>query len=342
MDWTARLSRGLVPGAGEGAASRTYFLVNLVLLLALAVAMVWAVLAVLRRTGGRRGDALLVAAAPTLALAGTINWDLLAVVAAVLAVLAWVHDRPLVTGALIGAGTAAKLFPLFLLGPLLVLCLRERRMRDFGRALAAAAVAWLLLNAPVLLLYPDGWLEFWRFNVARPVDFGSVWYALQLLGTPVPAVNGVAVAVLGALLLGVAVLAWKARHPPTLAQLGFLTIAAFLLTNKVYSPQYVLWMLPFAVLARARVPLGRALREWSIWQAAEVAYWFAVWRYLADPLTEDWYTAATLVRVAATGYLCAQVVRDILADRVERPTDTRGGGQAERSAAAREPTVGLR
>ena len=45
------------------------------------------------------------------------------------------------------------------------------------------------------------------------------------------------------------------RAPPTtprLAQLGFLIVAGFLLVNKVYSPQYVLWLLPLAVLARPR------------------------------------------------------------------------------------------
>lgn len=313
MDWTARLTRALVPGADVAVASRAYFLTTVLVLLALALLTVWAVGATLRRGGGRPGDALLVAAAPTLVLAGTVNWDLVAVAAAVLAVLAWTRERPVLAGLLIGAGTAAKLFPLLLLGPLLLICLRHRRTRDFARALGAAAGAWLVINLPVLVFYPDGWLEFWRFNAAREADFGSLWHAWQQLGLPVPAVNTVAIAALCLLLLGVAALSWFAPRPPSLAQLGFLAVAAFLLTNKVYSPQYVLWLLPFAVLARGHVPRLGVLRDWAIWQAAEVVYWLAVWRWLAGTLPEEWYyPAATLLRIAATAYLCGQVVRDAL------------------------------
>ena len=34
-----------------------------------------------------------------------------------------------------------------------------------------------------------------------------------------------------------------------------LVVAAFAITNKVYSPQYVLWLLPLAAMARPRWPL---------------------------------------------------------------------------------------
>ena len=50
---------------------------------------------------------------------------------------------------------------------------------------------------------------------------------------------------------------------------------AFLLVNKVYSPQYVLWLLPLAALARPR------WRDLLIWQACEVFYFFAVWMHIA-------------------------------------------------------------
>ena len=56
------------------------------------------------------------------------------------------------TGIFIGLGTATKLYPLFFLGPLLVLCLRERKMDDLGqdgrsrhRRLAVSRPADLLL-----------------------------------------------------------------------------------------------------------------------------------------------------------------------------------------------------
>jgi uncharacterized membrane protein len=309
MDWTARLTRFLDPNGDVGSLSQTYFVVNLVVLLGFALAVVWGTWALLRRTGRRPSDAILVAAAPTLALAGTINWDLVAVACAVLALLAWAHERPVLAGALIGLGTAAKLFPVFILGPLLILCLRERRLGFYAKAFAGAVGAWLVVNVPIMILYPDGWLEFWRSNASRPADFGSFWYALELQGHPVGDLNTVAVTTLVLLCAGIAAWAWFAPTAPTPAQLAFLVIAAFLVTNKVYSPQYVLWLLPFAVLAFGHVPLSRLVRDWLVWQAAEVFYWLMVWRYLAGTVDNDWlYPLATYLRIAATVYLCVSLL----------------------------------
>ena len=89
--------------------------------------------------GRRPWDAAMFAVAPTLALAATINWDLYAVALLSLGMLAWAREKPAAAGVLIGLAAATKFYPLFLLGPLLVLCLRAGRMREYWTALAAAA-----------------------------------------------------------------------------------------------------------------------------------------------------------------------------------------------------------
>ena len=63
----------------------------------------------------------------------------------------------------------------------------------------------------------------------------------------------------------VSLLVLAAPRRPRLAQVAFLLVAGFLLVNKVDSPQYVLWLIPLAVLARPRWPAFLA------WQATEVA-----------------------------------------------------------------------
>ena len=86
----------------------------------------------------------------------------------------------------------------------------------------------------------------------------------------------------------------------------------FTLLSKVYSPQYGLWLIPLAVLARPR------WREFLIWQATEVVYFFAVWYYLAGgydvnrALPEKPYALAICLHLAGTLYFTAFVVRDIL------------------------------
>ena len=44
---------------------------------------------------------------------------------------------------------------------------------------------------------------------------------------------------------------------------------AFLLTTKVWSPQYSLWLVPLLALARPRWRLA------LVWQFVEIAVWFA-------------------------------------------------------------------
>ncbi|MFC0533238.1 glycosyltransferase family 87 protein [Phytohabitans kaempferiae] len=315
MDATARLTRA-VGGGGESGLTRTYFDVNVVVLLGFALATVAVVWALPRDARHRLVGALLVASAPVLAFTGTINWDLVAVLAAVAALLAWSRGRPLVAGILIGLGTAAKLFPLFILGPLLLLCLRGHTMPAFARTATGAVAAWVAVNLPVALRYPDGWLLFFRFNSDRPAEVGSPWYGLDLVGWGVPALNLVAPLCFAALCAGVAWVAWRAPEPPAVAPLAFLVIAAFLMTNKVYSPQYVLWMLPFGALAVGALRGKRPLVVWGAWQAAEVLYWYMVWDHLEmghriNGVAGALYLLSIVLRLAATTWLCAIVTRNM-------------------------------
>ncbi|MFC9463021.1 glycosyltransferase family 87 protein [Streptomyces sp. NPDC058430] len=293
---------------------KVYWMVNAGMLMICAVAIAICVTRTHRR---RPWDGLLVALAPAFALTATINWDLLAVALTAAAMLMWSRGRSVAFGVLLGLATAAKFYPFLVLGPLLLLCWRAGRWRDFGKALAGSVGAWLVVNLPVMLLAPEGWSKFYRFSQERGVDFGSVWLIIQQRWdaqiSPDNA-NTYAMVLMVLACLGITALALTAPRRPRLAQLAFLVIAAFILTNKVYSPQYVLWLIPFAALARPR------WRDFLIWQACEVAYFLGIWMYLAYTtsgdkhrgLPTDGYHFVILIHLLGTLYLCAVIVRDIL------------------------------
>ena len=306
-DLAARIARWW---GGTGSVSVTFYEVNAVLLIACGVLAAWATV----RSAARPGDALMFAGAPSLALTSLINWDLLAVALTGFAVFFWARSRPVWAGVFIGLGFAAKLYPVLLLGPLLLLCLRASRLREYGHVLAATVLTWLVVNVPVALASPQGWAWFWRFNHSRPGEFGSIWYLFALSGRPVPELNRISTVLFALICLGIAVLVLRAPCRPRLGQLGFLVLAGFLVVNKVYSPQYVLWMLPFVALARPR------WRDWAVWQAAEVAYWAAIWMHIGGYLGgHGWlYHGATIARILATSYLAVMVVRDILHPEQDR------------------------
>jgi uncharacterized membrane protein len=298
------------PGVADE--SGLYFMVTAVLLAGFGL------LAAYFMAGAHRGrpwDAMLYAASPALVLTGLINWDLLAVAAVAGALWAWARGRPLLSGVFIGLGAATKLYPLFLLGALLVVCLRNRRIRAFLLATGSAALVWLVANAPVLLLGFEQWKVFWSFNSERGADLGSLWLVLQQMGHTVTPdlINTVSWVFFIAVCLAVFVLGMFAPRTPRIASLAFLVVAGFLLVNKVYSPQYVLWLLPLAVLARPR------WRDILIWQAGEVFYFAAVWLYLGEYTApgasgepDRFYWVAIFVRILAELYLMAVVVRDVL------------------------------
>jgi uncharacterized membrane protein len=275
--------------------------------------LVVALVLLVRAQPRRPWDALFVAGSPSLALAAMINWDMLAVGCVAGIVWAWAKRRPVVTGLLIGLGTATKLYPLFFLGPLLVLCLRERRLDAWVRTCTAALAAWLLLDLPVFVWSPDAFLWFWHFNASRGADFGSLWLLASSRGYSAgpSLINLATLALFGSACLAIAALGLLARRRPRLVQLVFLVVASFLLVNKVYSPQYVLWLLPLAALARPR------WRDLLIWQACEIFYFFAIWMHIGNFFVAqgafDWvYSLAILVRVAGEVFLMGLVVRDIL------------------------------
>lgn len=287
---------------------------------------------------GRSWDAVFFAASPTLALTGLINWDMLAVALVAAALWAWSRDggrgSPILTGVLIGLGAAAKLYPLFLLGALLVICLRDRRLLDFARATAAAIVAWMLANAPAYLTGPEPWEVFWTFNSDRGADLGSVWLLLSQgfeMSLAPEFINRWSWIFFIIWCGAVLVLGLLADRTPRFAQLAFLIVAGFLLINKVYSPQYVLWLLPLAALARPR------WRDQVIWQASEIFYFMAVWWYLGGYIATatggdpPLYWLAITLRLLGELYLIAVVARDVLLaeyDVVERPDLARAPDRA--------------
>lgn len=296
---------------GMAAEVNRYFLATSVFLFLAALAAGWFLAGAHRR---RPWDALPFVLSPALLLTGLVNWDLLAVTFTAGALWAWSRGKPLLAGVMVGLGAATKLYPLFLLGAMLVVAWRRRRLDWFGLATGGAVVAWILANLPAWLTGMEQWKVFWRFNSDRGADLGSVWLLLSRLGhtASIDQINTVSWIFFAGCCALIALLGLVAERPPRLAQLGFLVVAAFLLVNKVYSPQYVLWLLPLAVLARPR------WRELLIWQACEVFYFAMVWMYLGGWLADasgtgtPFYTLAIVVRLVGQLYLVVVVVRDIL------------------------------
>ena len=313
--------------------------------LALAwLATVWATSAL---AGRRIWDAALVAASPILIFQIFTNFDALATAFAVGGMLAWARRKPYLAGALIGLGVAAKLYPLLLLLPVVLLGLRTGRLTGAAKAALATFVTWLVVNLPIMLLFPRGWSEFFRLNTRRGDDMDSLYNVVksftgwggfdQNLGLWQPPVvlNAVTAVLFALCCAAIGYITLTAPRRPRLAQLAFLVVAAFLLTNKVWSPQFSLWLVPLAVLA---LPHRRILLAWM---TIDALVWVPRMLFLYGEqnrgLSEQWFTATVLLRDIAVAALCALVIRQIYRPeldlvRMRGRQDDPAGGPFDRAA----------
>lgn len=271
---------------------------------------------------GRPYDAALFALAPLLVFHAFSNWDLLAMALTSGGLWAWARRKPVLAGVLLGLGAAAKLYPILLLIPIAVLALRTRRIAPAAWAIVAAVGTWLTINLPIALAYNRGWSEFYRFSFDRAAERSTVWAIGKTIASTSLSNNdsafwkppGAAVAFLLLGMLGlVAWLGFFAPMRPRLAQLAFLSVLAFLLTTKVWSPQYSLWLVPLLALARPRWRLS------LIWQCSEIAVWFLTLTLLlglnpqasSHGIAYGWLVLALVVRDALLVALAALIVREM-------------------------------
>ena len=289
--------------------------------LGLALAWLTTLWAAATLAGRRVWDAALVGASPLVIFQMFTNFDALATALAVGGLLAWGRRRPILAGVLLGLGVAAKLYPALLLGPLLVLGIRTGRLRELARTAAATVATWLAVNLPVMVLYPRGWSEFFRLNARRGDDMDSLFNVVKSftgwqgfdprLGfwQPPQRLNEVVLTLFVLCCAAIGYMALTAPQRPRVAQLAFLVVAAFLLTNKVWSPQFSLWLVPLAVLA---LPHRRIL---LMWMTIDALVWVPRMYYLYSVpdrgLPEQWFAATVLLRDIVVLALCALVVRQI-------------------------------
>ena len=195
--------------------------------------------------------------------------------------------------AALGLGVAAKAFPAVAIPTALVYVWRTRGRREALVCLGAAVAVALAVIVPFLALAPHGVWESIVRQSTRPLQIESLGSALllaahhawgqaltmesshgsqNLVGSLPHAVGSVSSALLAAVLVGIWVAA--ARLPATpdrLVRFTAASLTAFIVFDKVLSPQFLIWLLPLVPLVRGRrglaasALLGLALLLTQVW-----------------------------------------------------------------------------
>jgi uncharacterized membrane protein len=182
-------------------------------------------------------------------------------------------------------------------------------------------VTWAVVNLPIMVLYPRGWSEFFRLNTRRGDDMDSIYNVVRSftgwrgfdpdlgMWEPPTVLNAVSAVLFVSCCIAITYIVLTAKRRPRVAQVAFLVVAAFLLTNKVWSPQFSLWLVPLAVLA---LPHRRILLAWM---TIDALVWIPRMLYLYGAqnkgLPEQPFTGMVVLRDLAVIGLCALVIHQI-------------------------------
>jgi uncharacterized membrane protein len=276
--------------------ARSFFVLNAAFLAACALAGVLLVSLMTRN----RMRALYFAIAPALGLYAFHNWDLLAVALMCGGIFAFRARRDVASGTLLGLGAAAKVFPALILPALALTRWRAPDSRGVFRLLASSAVAFVAVNVPVAIANVRGWWLPWKFQSTRFPNFETWGYMIYrhlarsfgaFWSDTWPQATSLIAFALWLAFAAMLVRASARRAEDRPYALAFQLLLAFLLTGKIYSPQYALWVIPFFVLVRM------PWYSFAAFAITDAAVWIAISAYFlaAPPLSAGDVGVRTLV-----------------------------------------------
>ena len=345
--WSRQIAAGTIPATDAWQYPPGFALVLWIIgslgmgvgaLLTLVLAADLGVLILLRRTAGARFWAVMPLLTGPMVLTRT---DVILAFLAVAGLGA--RGWPARSGVLLGLGASLKLWPGMVVG---ALPRRDGMTRAVGVVItyvAVAGLAWAVIG-PTGFLSNQGTrglqvesLAAWPFMVARalgfdvPIEFRSGANEIALPAADVVAwcLVPISLAIVAALTLH----AWREGRPDAavdVARRAALIVSVLLLTSRVLSPQFNVWllgMMALVVAAQGWFTRGQAAALISTCIAAQVLYPFAYDNFLGGGwlgLLVQTIRLAGLLGVAAV--IWGQVRQPVAADAAPIPTVREAGG----------------
>lgn len=260
--------------------------------------------------------------APSMLIFLTFNWDILTLLFVILAFYFIKKDKDYLAAFFLALGFAGKLYPVLYLIPLL---LRKPNFKTVSKLIGVFLITVFAVNAFFLFSNFDGWSYFYTLNSLRNSNPDSIWTIARFFfrGLDVPAINLISLLLFGS---SYTFLIWKLRRQNTLV-LCFVATLLFLIFNKVFSPQYILWLLPFFVL------LPAIKKKWFYTlEFSNLAAFFLIlpWHLISKEVIYFYYSAPFVVirHIALIAILIA-----VLNPRTKRVEDASHHENATRSGA---------
>lgn len=243
------------------------------------------------------------------------NWDIWAIAAMLLAIYLFDKKKFGLSAILLAISIATKFFPIVLMLPIMIIFLRNKQIKLFIRYALTTAIAWAVINLPFVLINYEGWAYFYKFSAERGLGSASFFEITNII-LPSITFSSIHFYILNTLAL-VAVTTYfvRLKSVPTLAATSFFVMFGFILFNKQYSMQYVIWLSALAVLNFSylkREHKDLLIYVYILWQSLELAFQYTFYQKI---LTSTYANTATpmTITVSNTAYGYIGVARYILA-----------------------------
>jgi uncharacterized membrane protein len=264
-------------------------------------------------------------ASPVLVFSLYLNWDLWVVVPLILAITLFEKHSYLVSALWLGIAIAAKFFPIVLFLPIIIYFSRQKAWKLMFKYLAVSVGAWLVINIPVMIKSPEGWLYFYKFSATRILGDGSFYNLFAKFGLNFEFPMAIYY-LLNILVFGLFIF-WllKSQRAISLAESSFFAIAAFTFFGKQYSMQYILWLLPPAIFALSKVPKLKQknlLKLFVLWQLGELFLNYAYFKNYLREINDMQYAFFGTFRYLAFGifiFMLAKALLETQSKKVKNP-----------------------
>jgi hypothetical protein len=262
-----------------------------------------------------RNLAIIFAISPAVLYSLNRNWDIWAILTMLMALYLFQKGKEFQSAVWLAISIAIKFFPFVVLLPIAIFYLRNKRVKDGVKYIALTFGFWLLINIPFMLINFRGWSYFYEFSFRRSPGAASVFEISSMLGFAIPTTDlvfyGLNLLALGAVL----VYLFKSKKVVSVADGSFFTMFAFILFNKQYSMQYVIWLSSLAVLAvyyLAKEKQLGILILYGFWQASELLFQYSFFQRILTGTYRGTETPAS-PEISDTFYASSGVIRYLLA-----------------------------
>lgn len=213
------------------------------------------------------------------------RYDLIPAIMVLVSLYAFSQNKHKLSWAILAVGMMTKIYPAIMAPIFLLYYLRHRQYRRIIIGMSTFAITTAIIITPWLVLSPDGFWHSFSYQAQRGLQLESTYSSFLLLGHTLgitsvcveevfrvqtvvsPLADMLATISPIIVMLSAAVVYWlfynsqrvktKIESPtssitrPNIADItnySFLVILTFMLTNKVFSPQFIIWLYPLVPL----------------------------------------------------------------------------------------------